>query len=90
MNEDELYEKAAKRADKKISFNKHLYGFIVGNLFLFIINVVFSPGSWWFYWITLLSGIALLFEFLKTFVFSEKLGDDRDAMIENEMEKLKK
>lgn len=90
MNEDELYKKAAKRADEKISFNKHLYAFIGINVFLFIINLIFSPGNWWFYWITLLSGVILLFKFLKTFVLNDKLEDNRDEMIEKEMEKLRK
>ena len=89
MSEDELYRKAEKRVDEKISFNKHLYGFILVNVFLFIINAVFYNGHWWFLWVTLLSGIALVIKFLKTFVFNRKIAD-RDQMIEKEMEKLKK
>ena len=54
-------------------------------------NLVFSPGEWWFYWITALWGIGLIFHFLRTFVFSRKLDEGtRDRMIEKEMEKMKK
>jgi hypothetical protein len=93
---DELYEKAARRADEKIGFYKHLYSFVGVNVLLFIINVVtnfLNPGNeggWWFYWVTLFWGIGLLIHFVKTFILTERLDDNRDAMIEKEMEKLKK
>ena len=88
MDENDLYKKAEKRADEKISFYHYLYGFIAANAFLFIINFLFSPGHWWFYWVTIVSGIGLVFKFLQTFVFNEVT--DRDRMIEKEMEKMKK
>ena len=54
-------------------------------------NIVFSPGEWWFYWVTAFWSIGLLIHFLKTFVFSKKLDEDyRDRMIEKEMEKMKR
>ena len=91
MSEDELYRKAEKRVDEKISFYRHLYSFIGVNVLFFIMNIVFSPGEWWFYWVTAFWSIGLLIHFLKTFVFSKKLDEDyRDRMIEKEMEKIKK
>ena len=96
MTED-LYKKAEKRADAKLGFYHHLYGFITGNVILFVLNAItsfgnwFSPGNWWFLYITALWGIGLIIHFLKVFVFSAKLDDDyRDQMIEKEMEKMKK
>ncbi len=88
---DDLYKKAEKRADAKISFYHHLYSFVTVNIILFVLNAVFSWGEWWFYWITIMWGIGLLFHFLKAFVFAPKIDDNyRERMIEKEMEKMKK
>ena len=46
---DDLYKKAEKRADAKLGFYHHLYGFITGNVILFVLNALTSFGSWWFY-----------------------------------------
>ncbi len=91
MSENELYRRAEKRSDEKIKFYHHLYSFIAVNIMFIIMNIIFSPGEWWFYWITCLWGIGLIIHFLKAFVLAEKLdGDYREKMIENEMEKMKK
>ena len=94
MSDDDLYKRAEKRADEKIGFYKHLYSFAGVNIMLFVINLVTNiasgEGGWWFYWVTIFWGIGLIFHFLKTFVFSNKLEDNREHMIEKEMEKLKK
>lgn len=90
MSDDSLYRRAEKRADEKIAFYKHLYSYIGVNIVLVIVNVFSSPGNWWFYWVTVFWGIGLLFHFFKTFVFTSKLEDNRDKMIEKEMEKMRK
>ena len=90
MSDDSMYKKAERRADEKIDFYNHLYGFIGGNVILIIINAITSFGSWWFLWITCFWGIALIIHFLKTFVFTKGTEDKRDAMIEKELEKMKK
>ena len=88
MSENELYRKAEKRVDEKIGFYHHLYAFITVNAVFIIMNIIFSPGEWWFYWITGMWGIGLIFHFFKTFVLTST--DRRDKMIEKEMEKMKK
>lgn len=90
MSDDELYKKAARRADEKIGFYKHLYAFIGVNLFFIILNVITSPGEWWFYWITGLWAIGLIFHLFRAFVLTGNIEDNRDKMIEKEMEKMKK
>ena len=91
MSESELYSRAEKRVDEKMSFYHHLYSFIAVNVILIVINVLFSRGEWWFYWVTLFWGIGLVSHFLKTFVFFEKFDEKyRDQMIEKEMEKMRK
>lgn len=88
---DELYRKAEKRADEKIGFYRHLYSFVAVNVMFIIMNAVFSPGEWWFYWVTCFWGIGLVIHFLKVFVFAPKIDENyRDKMIEKEMEKMKK
>ena len=91
MSESELYSRAEKRVDEKMGFYRHLYSFIAVNIILIIINVLFSRGEWWFYWVTLFWGIGLVSHYLKTFVFFEKFDEEyRDQMIEKEMEKMRK
>ena len=91
MSENELYDRAEKRVDEKMGFYRHLYSFIAVNIILIVINVLFSRGEWWFYWVTLFWGIGLVSHYLKTFVFFEKFDDNyRDQMIEKEMEKMRK
>ncbi len=91
MSESELYSRAEKRVDEKMGFYRHLYSFIAVNIILIIINVLFSRGEWWFYWVTLFWGIGLVSHYLKTFVFFEKFDEKyRDQMIEKEMEKMRK
>ena len=88
MTESDLYRRAEKRVDEKIGFYHHLYSFIGVNIVFIIMNVIFSPGEWWFYWITGLWGIGLIFHFLRVFVFPQKI--DKEKMIEEEMRKMKK
>lgn len=90
MSDENLYRRAEKRADEKIGFYKHLYSFIIVNVILFALNAIFSWGDWYFYWITIFWGIGLLGHFMKTFVLTDRLDDNRDRMIEKEMEKIKK
>lgn len=90
MSEDDLYRRAEKRADEKIAFYKHLMSFIIVNVIFIVLNFLTSPGEWWFYWITVFWGIGLLGHFLRVFVFTNKLEDNREEMIKKEMENMKK
>ena len=91
MVEENLYNLAERRVDEKIGFYRHLYSFIVVNVILLIINVLFSKGDWWFYWVTIFWGIGLVSHFIKTFIVFDKFEDKhRERMIEKEMEKMRK
>ena len=91
MSEENLYSLAEKRVDEKIGFYRHLYSFIVVNVILLIINVLFFKGEWWFYWVTFFWGIGLVSHFIKTFIVFDKFNEKhRENMIEKEMEKMKK
>ena len=74
MAEENLYSLAEKRVDEKIGFYRHLYSFIVVNVILLIINVLFFKGEWWFYWVTFFWGIGLVSHFIKTFIVFDKFN----------------
>ena len=90
MSDEELYRRAEKRVDEKIGFYRHLYSFVTVNVILFAINALTSFGDWWFYWVTIFWGIGLVAHFVKTFVVTGKFDENRDKMIEKEVEKMKK
>ncbi len=91
MSESELYSRAEKRVDEKMGVYRHLYSFVAVNIVRIVINVLFSRGEWWFYWVTLFWGIGLVSYYLKTFVFFEKFDEKyRNQMIEKEMDKMRK
>ena len=91
MSEENLYSLAEKRVDEKIGFYRHLYSFIVVNVILLIINILFFKGEWWFYWVTFFWGIGLVSHFIKIFIVFDKFNEKhRENMIEKEMEKMRK
>ena len=45
--EDHLYKKAQRRVKKKKNFFKDLTGFISFSIFIFVVNIWFSPGFLW-------------------------------------------
>jgi len=57
---NERYDKAKKRVEELKKFYSNVVTFVVVNLVLIIINLVTSPGSLWFYWVTIFWGIAIL------------------------------
>jgi hypothetical protein len=51
--EQARYENARNRAQALRRFYEHLILFAIVNLGLFLIDFFTSPGSYWFYWVTL-------------------------------------
>lgn len=58
---DEARERAEKRLGEVKGFYSHLGIFIFINVLLFLVNILTSPGQWWFYWVTIFWGIAVVF-----------------------------
>ena len=50
-----------KMEKAEIALKLHILSFLLVNLLLFIINLVVGRG-WWFYYITAVWGIAILFQ----------------------------
>jgi uncharacterized protein YhhL (DUF1145 family) len=86
---DERYEKAKKRVKELKKFYRNLVTYVVINIILIIINLVTSPGSLWFYWVTIFWGIAILLHASKVFVLKGKfLGEEwEERKIKEIMEK---
>lgn len=78
---DEAREKAKRRVEKVKGFYSHLGIFIVINVLLVLLNVLTTPGYWWFYWVTLFWGIAVIFHGLRVF--------GREKVFSREWEKKK-
>lgn len=76
-------EKLWKEAKERVDFKHHLLVYVAVNVLLIIINLLTSPGSLWFYWVTIFWGFGLLMHGLSTFVFP------KGRAVEKEYEKLK-
>lgn len=88
MNEQERYEKAKKRVEELKGFYTHFFIYLLVNLMLFIINILTSPGQFWFYWPLFGWGIGLLIHALTVFVFSGLFGKEwEERKIRKIMEK---
>ena len=89
---NEKYEKAKKRVQELRRFYRNLVSFGIINVILIIVDVVTSPGSLWFYWVTIFWGIAVLLHASKVFVLKGTfLGEEwEQKKIKEIMEKEEK
>lgn len=68
MNEQDIkYQKAKERVAALRGFYVHLTVYIIVNGGLFLIDLVTSPGSFWFFWPLMGWGIGLAFHALTVF-----------------------
>ncbi len=66
--------KEAEIEDAKKGFLAHLSAYVIINAFLTTVNLLISPETLWFYWVSLGWGIGLAFHFVfsrERFVVSE-------------------
>ncbi|MDK2915964.1 MAG: hypothetical protein PWR25_521 [Euryarchaeota archaeon] len=76
MDEQERYARARRKVDDIRGFYTHLAIFIIVNVFLFILNMVISPGAFWFYWVTIFWGVGLAVHALDTYGSGRFFGRD--------------
>jgi len=69
---DEKYREAKKRVKELKDFYRNLLTYVGVNILLIIINLLTSPGSLWFYWVTIFWGIAIVLHASKVFIFKGK------------------
>ncbi len=91
MKEDEKYKEAKRRVEELKSFYIHLFIYIIVNIGLFLLNVLTSIKSLWFYWPLLGWGIGVLAHAFSVFGLSGILGKEwEERKIEEIMEREKK
>ncbi len=77
MNEEELkYQRARKRVEALRGFYVHLGVYLLVNLLLFLLNIIISPGSLWFYWVLLGWGIGIVAHAFTVFGADRLFGAD--------------
>jgi hypothetical protein len=80
---DPAYEKARERAKALQGLYIHLFVFALFNAGLFLINWATrgANGDWWFYWVLLFWGVAVVIHVATTFipVFSPEWVERRAA-----------
>lgn len=69
---DEIdYQRAKKRVEAIRGFWGHFITYITVNIILFIIDLFTTPGEWWFYWVIIGWGIAVVINALSVFAFGK-------------------
>ncbi|MGM0368069.1 MAG: 2TM domain-containing protein [Actinomycetota bacterium] len=87
--EGQKYKEAKKRVEDIKGFYGHLFAYIGVNITLIAINLVTSPGSLWFYWVTIFWGIGLFWHAMGVFVFNKFPGRKwEDKKIKEIMEEM--
>ena len=69
---DEKHEETKRRVKALRDFYKNLVTYIGVNVLLIVINLITSPGSLWFYWVTIFWGIGIVIHGAKVFLFKDK------------------
>lgn len=89
---DSLRAIAENRVERKIKFKRNLFSYIVVNVILAIVNLIFTPEYMWFLWVVFFWGIGVLADFLRAYVLVDRFDSEeyRERKIQEEMEKLRK
>lgn len=70
-------ERIRKRVKKIRTFYSSLTTYIAINLLLIVINLLSSPDTLWFYWVTLIWGVGMIVQAFNTFTIRDKfLGEE--------------
>ncbi|GAA4314777.1 hypothetical protein GCM10023115_27880 [Pontixanthobacter gangjinensis] len=92
--QQELYENARRRAKQKKRLFQHFVFFLIGSVFLIVLNVVIGYkedvkpfGQNWFVWIVLLWALIFIVHFFNVYIVNSFMGRDWEA---KEIDKLVK
>lgn len=72
---DARYEQAKKRVEDIKGFFVHLAIYVVVNLGVFALNMITSPDTLWFYWVTFGWGIGVAIHAV-AFLIEGRFGSD--------------
>jgi len=88
MDDQTGRERAKKRVEEIRGFYQHLLTYVLVNAFLFILNLLTSPGAWWFYWPLLGWGIGIGAHAASVFAIGGLWGEDwEERKVKQLMEK---
>ena len=80
----DLRQRAEKRADAKIEFQEKLYKYLIVNVIIAIICLLFLHSFWLLFFVMFFWGIDVLDKFFKAY----PLKDYREKMVEREINKM--
>jgi hypothetical protein len=86
MSEEEMRQKAERRAHAKLGFRSHLITYVIVILGLAVLNLGTSPHYLWFLWAAAGWGIGLIAHGISVYVDGSGL---RERMIAEELERLR-
>lgn len=64
---DSNYERAQKKVKEKKEFYQHLISYLVMGVFFYILNMMTSSGSSWWYWPMMGWGIGIAMHYFQVF-----------------------
>ena len=64
---DSNYKRARKKVKEKKEFYQHLTSYMVMGVFFYVLNMMTSFGSWWWYWPVLGWGIGVAMHYFQVF-----------------------
>lgn len=76
MDEQAGYQRAKQRVEEIKGFYQHLLVYVLVNVFLFVLNILTSPGSLWFFWPLLGWGIGIVAHAATVFACGGLLGKE--------------
>ena len=79
-----LRQRAEKRVDAKIEFQENLFKYLIVNVIIAIISLLFLQSFWLLFFVMFFWGIGVLDKFFKAY----PLRDYREKMINDELSKM--
>ena len=79
-----LRQRAEKRVDAKIEFQENLYKYLIVNVIIAIICLLFIKSFWLLFFVMFFWGIDVLDKFFKAY----SIRDYREKMIQKELLKM--
>ncbi len=81
-----LREEAEKRVDAKIDFQENLYKYLIVNVIIAIISILFLKSFWLLFFIMFFWGIDVIDKFFKAYSFKNSYY--KEKMIKKEISKM--
>ena len=79
-----LRSEVERRVDAKIEFQENLFKYLIVNVIIAIISLLFLQSFWLLFFVMFFWGIGVLDKFLKAY----PLSDYREKMINDELSKM--